>query len=145
MIVVSPYYNEVAEGLLSGAKAALDAAHVTYETFEVAGAFEISAAIKLGSQREEKRGTDHRKFDGYIALGCVIRGETAHYDIVCNESARGLTQLALEYDLIIGNAILTCDTHEQAMIRANPAQKNKGGDAVAAVLSLLNLKRALYS
>ncbi|PCJ02786.1 MAG: 6,7-dimethyl-8-ribityllumazine synthase [Alphaproteobacteria bacterium] len=145
MIVVSPYYDEVAEHLLTGAKAALDEAHATYEVFDVAGAFEIPTAIKMGSLREEKRSTDHREFDGFLALGCVIRGETAHYDIVSNESARGLTQLSLDYNLLIGNAILTCDTHEQAVIRANPAEKNKGADAVAAVLSLLNLKRALYS
>ncbi|MGH1377287.1 MAG: 6,7-dimethyl-8-ribityllumazine synthase [Alphaproteobacteria bacterium] len=144
MIVVSPYYDEVSKYLLAGAKDALAKANATYEVFEVAGAFEIPMAIKLGHLRKETRGTDHPKFDGFVALGCVVRGETAHYDIVSNESARGLMQLSMDHDLLIGNGILTCDTHDQAVVRADPEQKNKGADAVSAVLSLLKLKRALY-
>ncbi len=143
MIAVSPYYTEVANHLLDGTKAALKDRKCTYETFEVPGALELPLAIKLGASRKEGRGTDGRKFDAFIAIGCVIRGETSHYDIVCEESARGLSRLALDYNLPIGNAILTCDTMEQAVVRADPAQKNKGKDAVDAALGLFDLSREL--
>lgn len=143
MIVQSRYYEDVAAHLLEGTETALEAARCSFEIFDVAGAMEIPMAIKFGSQRREGRGTEILKFDGFIALGCVLRGETSHYDIVCGESARGLTQLGLEQGLVIGNAILTCETHEQAITRADPAQMNKGADAVAAVLSLLDIKRKL--
>ena len=143
MIVQSRYYEEIAAHLLAGATAALDAARCTYEIFEVAGALEIPLAVKFGSLRRDSRGADTRKFDAYVVLGCVLRGETSHYDIVCGESARGLTMLAVDHDLVIGNAILTCETEEQAVKRADPAQMNKGADAVAAVLSLLEIKKKL--
>jgi 6,7-dimethyl-8-ribityllumazine synthase len=143
MIVQSRYYEDIAAHLLSGTTKALELARYSYEIFDVAGALEIPAAIKCGSLRREGRGTDIMKFDGFIALGCVLRGETSHYDIVCGESARGLSLLAIDYDLVIGNAILTCETHEQALVRADPAQMNKGADAVAAVSSLLEIKRKL--
>ena len=144
MIVVSPYYKDVSEHLLSGTKAALDKYKATYETYEAAGALEIPLALKYGMGREARRGVDSPKFDGYIALGCVIRGETSHYDIVCNESARALMQLSLDRDVPIGNAILTCDTHDQAIKRADPSQGNKGSDAVEAVMSLLGVRRSLH-
>lgn len=136
MIVCSPYYKDVAQKLLAGTKAALDKAGYGYEVFEVPGALEIPLAIKMGAQ-------SGARFDAYVALGCVLRGETSHYDIVCNESARGLTQLALDHDLVIGNAILTCENMDQAIVRADPAQKNKGADAVLAVVSLMELKKNL--
>lgn len=142
MIVVSPYYKEISDHLLEGAKSVLDNARSTYEVVEVPGALEIPAAIKFGFLREEGRGTDNLKFDAYLALGCVIRGETSHYDVVSNESARGLTQLALDYDVPIGNGILTCDTKEQALVRADVKQKNKGADVANAALSLFELKRS---
>ena len=143
MIVTSPYYADIARDLLAGAKAALDNVRASYEIFEVAGALEIPVAIKIGSLRRESRGVDVHKFDSYLALGCVLRGETSHYEIVCNESARGLTMLGVDYDLVIGNAILTCETMEQAAERADPARMNKGADAVAAILSLLEIKRKM--
>lgn len=143
MIVSSPYYPEIAEALLAGATNALQKSRCSHEVFEVAGALEIPMAIKLGAQRREGRGTAEPKFDAFLALGCVLRGETSHYDLVCAESARGLSLLALEYDLIIGNAILTCETMAQAQERAAPGGMNKGGDAVAAIMSLLEIKRKL--
>ena len=143
MIVTSPYYADIARDLLAGAKAALDNVRASYEIFEVAGALEIPVAIKIGSLRRESRGVDVHKFDSYLALGCVLRGETSHYEIVCNESARGLTMLGVDYDLVIGNAILACETMEQAAERADPARMNKGADAVAAILSLLEIKRKM--
>jgi len=143
MIVISPYYNEVSEYLLNGAKAELDAKHATYETFQVTGALEIPTAIKYGSLRSENRGTSDSVFNGFIALGCILRGETSHYDIVCNNSANGLLQLSLDYNIPIGNGILTCDTMDQALSRADPKQKNKGKAAVDAVFSLLEVKKSL--
>lgn len=135
MIVQSPYYEEVAGDLLKGALAALDGVGATCEIFQVSGALEIPAAISMGA--------DSNKFGAYLALGCVIRGETSHYDIVSNESARGLMDLALRRNLVIGNAILTCDSMAQAIVRADPAQKNKGADAVAAIVSLYNVRKNL--
>lgn len=135
MIVESPYYPEIASNLLNGAIGELEKAGATFEIFQVAGALEIPPAILMGSES--------RKFNAYIALGCVIRGETSHYDIVCGESARGLTDLALTKDLLIGNAILTCENEEQALVRADPKQMNKGADAVKAVLSLFHVRKCL--
>ncbi len=144
MIVVSPYYKDVADNLLQGSKATLETRHATYEVFEVSGALEIPLAIKYGCMRGQSKDSSHLKFDGFIALGCIIRGETSHYDIVCNESARGLLNLSLEYNVPIGNAILTCDNMDQAVVRADPAQKNKGADACNAVFSLLDIKRECH-
>ena len=143
MIAIAPYYEEIAGHLLDGAKAALDEKRATYEIYDVSGALEIPMAIKYGIMREESRSTKHWKFDGFVALGCVLRGETSHYDIVCETSAQALSQLSLEYNVPIGNGILTCDTRAQATERADPAQKNRGADAVHAVFSLLDVQRAL--
>ncbi len=102
---------------------------------------EIPLAIKLGLLRPETRGVSSQQFDGYVALGCIIRGETSHYDIVCNESARGLTLLSLDYNAPIGNAILTCENRDQAIVRADPEQKNKGRAAAEAAFKMYNMKR----
>lgn len=142
MIVTSPYYEEISTHLLNGVKGVLDAQRHTYEVVEVPGALEIPAALKLGFEREETKAAGNHKFDAFVALGCVIRGETSHYDIVSNESARGLSQLALDYNMPIGNGILTCDTKEQALVRADVAQKNKGADAANAAISLFELKKS---
>ena len=132
LIVVAPYYKDVADGLVAGARAAIEQAGATHELIEVPGALEIPSAIA----------TAHRmsNFDGYVALGCVIRGETTHYDTVCNDSSRGLTLLGLQ-GAALGNGILTVETHEQAWARADPAGQNKGGGAAAAALHLIALAR----
>ncbi len=135
MIVEARFYNDIADMLLDGAKAALEKAGATYEVFTVPGALEIPAAIKMGAAKG---------FDAYVALGAVIRGETYHFEIVSNESARGLVDLSIQDDLAIGNCILTCETVEQAISRADPAQKNKGGEAVQAALALLQIKGACH-
>ncbi|MCK5284423.1 MAG: 6,7-dimethyl-8-ribityllumazine synthase [Alphaproteobacteria bacterium] len=135
MIVEARFYEDISEHLLNGAVDALSEAGMSYERFIVPGALEIPAVVKLGYESG--------KFDAYIALGCVIRGETSHYNIVAVESARGLMDLALEHSLAIGNCILTCDTREQAIARADPENKNKGSAAVSAVLALLNIKEQL--
>ena len=135
LIVDSPYYTDVNTHLKNGTIAALEAAGATHEIISVPGALEIPAAIVLGA--------DSGKFEGFIALGCVIRGETSHYDIVAGESARAIMDLTINDGLAIGNAILTCENMDQAIVRADPAQKNKGKDAVDAVLALIKIKEDL--
>lgn len=139
LILISRYYNDVAEELLSGAKAALDEAEVTYEIFEVSGALEIpqglASAIDHGLFDDEP----DTYFNGAIALGCVIRGETSHYDIVAGESATALMRLAVNECIPLGNGILTVENHAQAMTRARVSEKNKGRDAAVACLSLIRL------
>ena len=132
LIIQSPYYTDVAELLHKGAKAELDKHKIPYDIIAVPGALEIPMALKFSLAQ---------KYDAYIVLGCVIRGETSHYDIVCNESARGIYNLVLEHDLILGNAILTVENMEQAIARADPVQKDKGGDAARAALSMLAIKQ----
>ncbi len=132
LIVVAPYYKDVAEGLLKGARAEIEAAGGSHETVEVPGALEIPTAIGMAERLSN--------FDGYVALGCVVRGETTHYETVCNDSSRGLTLLGLQ-GLAIGNGILTVENMEQAEVRADPEGQNKGGGAAAAALHLIALAR----
>ena len=132
LIVVSPYYSDIAAGLLTGAKAELEAAGATYEVVEMPGALEIPTAIGISDRRSN--------FDGYVALGCVIRGETTHYETVCNDSSRALQMLGLS-GLCIGNGILTVENKAQAEVRADPDGQNKGGGAAAAALHLIALAR----
>ena len=132
LIVVSPYYSDIANGLLTGAKAELEAAGASYEVVEMPGALEIPTAIGISDRASN--------FDGYVALGCVIRGETTHYETVCNDSSRALSMLGLS-GLCIGNGILTVENKEQAMVRADPEGQNKGGGAAAAALHLIALAR----
>ena len=132
LIVVAPYYKAVADNLLAGARATLEAAGVAHETVEVPGALEIPTAIGIADRKGD--------FDGYVALGCVIRGETTHYETVCNDSSRGLTLLGLQ-GLCIGNSILTVENMPQAEVRADPKDQNKGGGAAAAALHLIALSR----
>ena len=130
LIVVAPYYHSIADNLLKGAKAEILASNATFDIVEVPGALEIATAIGIAERLE--------KFDAYVALGCVIRGETTHYETVCNDSSRGLTLLGLQ-GLCIGNGILTVENFEQAAERADPEKQNKGGGAAAAALHLLSL------
>lgn len=132
LLVVAPYYRELADMLVAGARATCTQAGAETEIAEVPGALEIPAAAALA----------HRMagFDGYVALACVIRGETSHYETVCNDSARGLTLLGLN-GAAIGNGILTVENREQAEARADPARGNKGGGAAAAALHLVALSR----
>ncbi len=130
LIVVSPYYGAIAEQLLLGARGAIEAAGASHETIAVPGALEIPTAIRLAAGR----------FSAYVALGCVVRGETSHYETVCNDSSRGLMRLGLE-GLCIGNGILTVENMAQAEVRAEAAGQNKGGGAAEAALHLLAIKR----
>ncbi len=136
LIVEARFYPELSDALYAGAAEALDAAGATHERLDVPGALEIAAAIKFASQYKGAK-----KFDGFIALGCVMRGETSHYDIVCNESARGLTLLGLDPGLCIGNGILTVEDEEQAIERASKDKLNKGGDAARTCLKMISIKQ----
>lgn len=134
LIVEAPYYRELADEQAKGAIAALEQAGASYERLEVTGALEIPGAIALA----EESG----RFDGYAALGCVLRGETSHYDIVAGESARALMALTLD-GIAIGNGILTCDTEAQAWARAKISEKNKGADAANAALRMIAIRQEL--
>jgi 6,7-dimethyl-8-ribityllumazine synthase len=135
LIVETRFYDEIADLLLEGATRALEAAEVTFDRVSVPGALEIPAAIRLA--------LDGADYDAFVALGCVIRGETSHFDIVAGESARGLMDLAVQRGALIGNGILTTDSGAQARARADPAGKDKGGGAARAALALLQLRRCL--
>jgi len=132
LIVVAPYYKDIADQLVKGAIAALDAAGAGHEVVEVPGALEVPQAIALAHRLSN--------FDGYVALGCVIRGETTHYDTVCNDSSRALTMLGLQ-GCCVGNGILTVENRRQAESRAEAAGQNKGGGAAEASLHLIALAR----
>ncbi len=132
LIVVAPYYRDIADDLIAGAQATLEKAGANHEVIEVPGALEIPSAIALAHRLSN--------FDGYVALGCVIRGETTHYDTVCNDSSRGLTLLGMQ-GAAIGNGILTVENRDQAVVRAKPEDQDKGGGAAAAALHLVALSR----
>jgi len=144
LIVEAPYYRDIANELRAGAVEALVANGASFEAIAVPGAFEIPAAIAIAAGVHEWIGIKpHRRYDGYVALGCVIRGETTHYDYVCTESARGLQDLALHHGLAIGFGILTVENDDQAWARASRTKKNKGAEAVKAALAMIALKHDL--
>lgn len=132
LIVVAPYYRAIADGLIAGARTVADRAGATVDLIEVPGALEIPTAIGMAGRLAN--------YDGFVALGCVIRGETTHYETVCNDSSRGLTLLGLQ-GLSIGNGILTVENMDQAVVRADPDGQDKGGGAAAAALHLVALHR----
>lgn len=135
LIVEARFYENITDELARGAVAVLEQIiGASYERVAVPGALEIPAAVQIAS-------TSARRFDGYVTLGCVIRGETSHYDTVCNESARGLQDLALRHGLAIGNGILTVENEAQAWARAKVDEMDKGGGAARAALAMIELKR----
>lgn len=138
LIVEARFYEDIADELVRGAVAAIEGVGGSYERVDVPGAFEIPAAIDLAVRSTGIGG--RRSFDGYVALGCVIRGETTHYDYVCSESARGLQDLALRYGAAIGYGILTVENRDQAWARASVDQGNKGGVVAQAALRMIELK-----
>ncbi len=142
LIVEAPYYRAISEELGAGAVETLEAAGASFERISVEGAFEIPAAIAHASGLF-RAGLRHGKspYDGFLALGCVIRGETTHYDYVCNESARALQDLAVKHGLAIGFGILTVENEAQAWARAGRDKKNKGQDVARACLGMIDLKR----
>lgn len=140
MVVESRFYEDIADELVKGAEAVLDDAGVSYERFAVPGALEIPAAIRFAVKAREFNPV-RRRFDAYVALGCVVRGETSHYDLVCRESARALQELTGEFTLAMGYGILTCETKDQAMERAAVDKGNKGAVAAQASLEMVEIKR----
>ncbi len=140
MIVESRFYDDVADELAAGAVQALEGAGVSYERFAVPGVFEIPALIKYVI-RGKQFASARRRFDGYVALGCVIRGETQHFDYVSRACIGGLQDVVVEFTLALGMGVLTVDDHEQAMARAAVDQGNKGAAAVTACLAMLEHKR----
>jgi 6,7-dimethyl-8-ribityllumazine synthase len=140
LVVEARFYDEIADALWTGAKRVFEEHGAEVERVSVPGALEIPQAVSIAVQAAEKAG---KAYDGVIALGCVIRGETSHYDIVAGESARALMDFAVARGLPIGNGILTVDTEAQAFARASHNQRDKGGDAARAALSLIATKRRL--
>ncbi len=136
LIVNAEFYAELADALAHGAVRALEAAGATREEIRVPGALEITPVIRYA--------IESKKYDGFVALGCVIRGETTHYQIVSEESARGLTWLMVEHAACIGNGVLTVENEEQAWERADPKRGDKGGAAARAALALIAVKRRFY-
>jgi 6,7-dimethyl-8-ribityllumazine synthase len=130
LIVEARFYPHISDALYDGAVRALKSAGTSFDRLEVPGALEVPAAIRLAADR----------YDGFVGLGCVIRGETDHFEIVARESARGLMDLNVNRGLCIGNGILTVENEEQAMVRARVDGMDKGGGAVRACLALVNLK-----
>jgi len=137
MIVEARYYEDIAEELCLGAIAELERSGARWERIAVSGAFELPGAVALALKAGARRA-----FEGYVALGCVIRGETSHYDLVCTECARGLQSLVLEHGLALGFGVLTCENREQAWSRASRTGGDKGGEAARAALAMLALKRS---
>ncbi len=132
LIVVAPYYRDISDNLIAGAKAKAAEVGAEVEVIEVPGALEIPSAIAMAGRMAQ--------FDGYVALGCIMRGETTHYDTVCNDSSRGLMMLGLGGSCI-GNGILTVENRAQAVVRADPAGQDKGGGAALAALHLIAIAR----
>jgi 6,7-dimethyl-8-ribityllumazine synthase len=137
LIVEARFYSHISDMLLDGATAALEKGGAHFERMSVPGALEIPTLIALAARAGEHGG---KSYDGYVALGCVIRGETYHFEIVSNESARGLLDLGMHHGLCIGNGILTVDDERQAQERASPEDGDKGGDAARAALALINAR-----
>ena len=139
LLVCSPYYKDITLNLIKGAIKVLRSNSIEYKIINVPGALEIAPSIKIYSEKSPK----DILFDGFVALGCVIRGETYHFEIVSNESARALSDLSITYSLPIGNGIVTVENKEQAIERSDPLRLNKGAGAALACLSLINHKNKI--
>jgi 6,7-dimethyl-8-ribityllumazine synthase len=133
LIVVAPYYKDIADELIAGAKAEIEAAGGTWDLVEVPGALEVPTAIGIAARMSN--------FDGYVALGCVIRGDTAHFDFVAGECARGLMHAGLETGVPVIFGVLTVENEAQAQERADPSRMNKGGEALEAAVEMAILAR----
>jgi len=141
LILEARFYDHLADGLLAGARAVLDAAGHAHDLVTLPGIFELPTALKLHLVAAEQGSAP--RYDGFVTLGCAIRGETDHYHHISTECMRGLTDLSVAYQLALGNGVLTCHDEAQALNRADPARKNLGGQAARACLRMLALKRDL--
>jgi 6,7-dimethyl-8-ribityllumazine synthase len=142
LVVEARFYDDIADALLAGATRALEEAGAPFDRVSVPGSLEVPPAIAIALEAAERAG---RPYDGVVALGCVIRGDTIHFEIVSTESARALMDLSVARSLPIGNGILTVDNDAQAWMRARTEEADKGGDAARAALALVRLKRRLGS
>ena len=142
LIVEARFYDHIADALLTGATRVLDEAGAHYDKLTVPGALEVPAAIAMALEAAQAK---RAPYDGVVALGCVIQGETYHFELVSNESARGLMDIAIGRQVPLGNGIITVDTELQALARCAPDQGNKGATAARAALAMVALKRKLES
>lgn len=142
LIVEARFYPEFADELARGATAVLDASGIAYDRMEVPGVFEIPAAIRFALKAMEVHSATYN-YAGFLALGCVIRGETDHYDHICREASRALMDIAVEYSVALGFGVLTCEDEEQTRARASVEEKNKGADAANACLRMMEIKKSL--
>jgi len=140
LVVEARFYDDIADELLKGATRALERAGVAFDRISVPGSLEVPPAIAMALDAAERAG---KPYEGVVALGCVIRGDTIHFEIVSNESARGLMDLSIARRMPIGNGILTVDNDAQARMRASTTEADKGGDAARAALALVRLQRRL--
>jgi 6,7-dimethyl-8-ribityllumazine synthase len=140
LVVEARFYDDIADALLAGATRVLEDAKVSFDRVSVPGSLEIPGAIAIALDAAERRG---QPYDGVVALGCVIRGDTIHFEIVSIESARALIDLSVARALPLGNGIVTVNTEAQAWARARPEEGDKGGDAARAALVMVGLKRKL--
>jgi 6,7-dimethyl-8-ribityllumazine synthase len=138
LVVEARFYDDIADALLAGASEALKEAGAEFDCVTVPGSLEIPAAIAIAIDAARRH---RRPYDGVVALGCVIRGDTIHFDIVAHQSARGLMDLSVARQLPIGNGIITVDNEAQAWVRARQGEQDKGGDAARAALAMIGLKR----
>lgn len=142
LIIEARFYDHIADGLLDGAREVLTKAGVAHEVLVVPGIFELPAALKLVLTAAEQ-GNEAARYDGFITLGCAIRGESDHYHHVGSECMRGIADLSMAYDLALGNGVLTVHNEAQALARSDPARKNLGGQAARACLRMMAVKREL--
>ncbi len=143
LIVEARFYNDIADALAQGAIAELDAAGVAYDRIAVPGVFEIPAAIHIAIKAMEVRSSPEN-YAGFIALGCVIRGETDHYEFICREASRALMELSVDYTVAFGFGVLTCENSTQAWARAKPDEINVGGSAANACLRMMEIKKDFH-
>jgi 6,7-dimethyl-8-ribityllumazine synthase len=136
LVIRAPYYKAVIDGLTVGAERILGEAGATYESLDIAGSYELPQAIRLAVR-------GNKRFDGFVALGCIIRGETDHYEFICRASMEGIMSVALQFGLCIGTGLLTCDTLGQAEARSGMDGFNKGAEAAVAALLQINAARRL--
>lgn len=136
LLIRAPYYRDVIDGMTKAAAAILQPVHAEIESIDVAGAFELPQALRIAL-----RGS--KKFDGFVVLGCVVRGETDHYEFICNTAMDGLMQVAIQYGICLGTALLTVDTVAQAQARSRETGANKGAEAAVACLKQIAIARAL--
>jgi 6,7-dimethyl-8-ribityllumazine synthase len=137
LIIEARFYADIADALYQGARAVFDQEELDYERYDVPGVLEIPAALSMILE------ADPEHYQGYVLLGCVIRGETSHYDVVAGESARAVMDLSVQHRLALGNGILTVENEQQAWARADPARKDKGGAAAHVAIAMAQLKHRI--